>query len=532
MPDLAHSISHGERIGPRVWGIMETASTIRQAGESRANKFASALSELIDRIDLRLAMQTPWFIACLAVIALQMVLVFTHRPWLDEWQALQIALQSPTLTDLFENLRYEGHPPLWYLVLRGLGLFLPWQMVLPVAAGTIALITQALILFRSPFTRAERLLLATSELVMFEYLTLARSLTFGVLVLVLTVVLWRRRWVWLAIAVLPLCDFLFGVLSICFVLLKWRERGLWLPGVAAWIGLGLLSAYTVIPAPGTVTALWHEGIISDFASYVSRLGAILFPFQTTGLSPEWNGKAPFLIGAALCYLFIRLAWYQTEGFAWHRIVMFGFIGVTLVFSMAIYPLHFRHLSLAGLLVILLCWVQAYTGKPRHRWFRAWLVSMTLCGLAVAAINLTKPFDTADLAAKAIAERGLTEKHWVAFPDSRAQGVSALTGMEFERTEAACMQQFIRWNHRSKIASQAQLENYLRTILKERGQFYLLSDLPMHLPRDLARDVARIPPGYNGQGYYLFQIGPNESERSVTLPRCIPNIRPLEAARLL
>lgn len=482
-------------------------------------------------LDRALVPTRNWLLACTLLAALQTALVVTHRPWLDEWQALQIALQSPTLPDLLENLRYEGHPPLWYLILRGLGLYLPWQAIMPLVAGAIALATQALILFKSPFTRAERLLLASGELIMFEYLTLSRSMTLGVFLLVLAVVLWRRRWVWVAIALLPMCDFLFGVLSGCLAVLKWRERELWLPGAALWIAIGLLATYTVIPAPGTIPALWLDGIIPDFASYASRLGTILFPFQMVGTTPEWNGTAPFFTGAALSYFLVRFAWNQTEQNMWHRIVLFGFIGLTLVFSMAVYPLHFRHLSLVGLLIILLRWLEAARGSASNSWFRLWLLSMTACGLAVAAINLTRPFDTADLAAKAIVDQGLTRKHWVVFPDSRAQGVSALTGVEFERTEAECMQQFIRWNHRSQIQTRAQLERYLRATLKERGQYYLLSDLPMRLPKDLARDVARIPPGYNGQGYYLFQIGPNEPEREVTLPRCIPNIRPLEAARL-
>jgi len=157
--------------------------------------------------------------------------------------------------------------------------------------------------------------------------------------------------------------------------------------------------------------------------------------------------------------------------------------------------------------------------------------MTLCGLVIAAINFAKPFDTAHLAAQAIEQRGLQGKHWLVFPDSRAQGVSALTGIEFERTEAGCMQQFIRWNHRSLLKTRVQFERYVRGALAERGQFYLLSDFDTKLPRDLARPIARIPAGYNGQAFYMTQIGPDQPERKVTLPRCVPNLRPLEAARL-
>ena len=55
----------------------------------------------------------------IALLATALLIVnAAHREmWHDEINAFEIALHSPTLPALFHNLHYEGHPPLWYLLL-------------------------------------------------------------------------------------------------------------------------------------------------------------------------------------------------------------------------------------------------------------------------------------------------------------------------------------------------------------------------------------------------------------------------------
>ena len=62
-------------------------------------------------------------IALAALAAFQVALIVTHEPWRDELQALMLAQHSTSLADLFANLHYEGHPALWYLILRALAPF-------------------------------------------------------------------------------------------------------------------------------------------------------------------------------------------------------------------------------------------------------------------------------------------------------------------------------------------------------------------------------------------------------------------------
>lgn len=46
--------------------------------------------------------------------------LYWHATWRDEMQAWLIVRDSADLPALFHNLRYEGHPALWYLLLMPL----------------------------------------------------------------------------------------------------------------------------------------------------------------------------------------------------------------------------------------------------------------------------------------------------------------------------------------------------------------------------------------------------------------------------
>jgi hypothetical protein len=481
----------------------------------------------LDSFDRLLSNATRWRIAVTAVLTLQCALIFTHQPWLDEWQALQIALQSPTLSDLFENLRYEGHPPLWYFILRGTALVVPTFWVLPVVAAVIALVTQLTLLTRSPFSRAQRLLIACGVFMMFEYLTISRSMSLGVCFAILAIALRTSHWRWLAVALLPQCDFLFGVISICLIMLSWRDRTLWMPGLILWAAISAFAAWSIRPAADMIPALWLSGVAIDALQYLVRLGVLLIPVQTIGNSLQWNGVLPLNLGLVCGPLFIWFALKQVRDDRLHLLLIGGLFALTFGFSIAVYPLHTRHLSLIALALILLKWHSLFAGKSTDAAFDIWLTVGAVAGILIGAYNLAVPFDTANQAARFIKRQGLATKHWLVFPDSRAQGVSALTGIAFERLERGCGQTFIRWNHRTDIDDWATLERVFRKHTQQHGRAYVLSDVPFTgLPTRLAKQIAAIAPGYIGQAYYISVIGPDAAEREVTVPLCVPRQRAL------
>lgn len=284
----------------------------------------SASDRIVGWADDRLVRRTVWSLAVVFLLTLQMLLIFLHRPWLDEWQALQLALQSPTFADLLWNLRYEGHPPLWYLLLRTIGGVVSPYIVLPIAAGLLALVAQTVLILKSPFSRAERLLLASGCIMMFEFMTLSRGLTLGVALLIVTIALRHNRWMWIGLALLPMCDFLFGALSVVILILAWRERRLWWPGVVLWLVSSAVSAWTVRPAPDFIAALKHHGLVGDSLDFVSRSGLLLVPLQWGAHGPMWNGTLPLGLGGLMGVLFFLFASTQLRRDRLSQALFWGF----------------------------------------------------------------------------------------------------------------------------------------------------------------------------------------------------------------
>lgn len=470
-----------------------------------------------------------WMLAATAVIVFQTALVLTHRTWLDEYQALQIALQSPDLRSLFSNLRYEGHPPLWYLLLRAASAVVAPRYVLHAVQLPIAWALGFLILFRLPLSRLERLLFATNFYILIDDVTIARSLGLGVVLFMAAVLFRKHRAAWIAVALLPLTDFLFGLLSLACIAIYLRERRAWWPGMALWILAAGAAAYIVYPAPDMVpstltSAWWRDGTVA-----LARLGSILLPFQMQGWHLQWNADLQVLAGAPLGIFFIVLGWrFLPDRFS--RIEFAGFCASLVAFSIAVYPLSSRHVATAGVLLVMLLAVGRERPSINRLPFRLWLAIGALLGTSAAALNLVKPFDTSSEAAAYIRQQGLTRSHWAVYPDFESQGVSAITGMEFERVDLDCMQTFVRWNDHQQIRSYADLERALESISAVQGGYYLMMDhaLPagrlMH-PEEY-RLLVQIPGGYDGKDYFLYRVRPDLPERLSHVPQCAPKRIPL------
>jgi len=111
------------------------------------------------------------------------VAVAWHPMWLDELQAWCIARDAHSIRELFWNMRYDGHPSLWYLCLYALTRFTDNPAAMQVLHVMIATTTVGLIAWRSPFTPWERWLLAFGYLFAFEFAVISRAYGLGVLLL-------------------------------------------------------------------------------------------------------------------------------------------------------------------------------------------------------------------------------------------------------------------------------------------------------------------------------------------------------------
>src|SRR5262249_55428987 len=104
-----------------------------------------------------------------------------------------IARHSTSLADLLHNIRYEGHPILWYALLAPLGALRAAPSTMQIFEWFVAVGAMAIIVWRAPFSRGPKVMLALGYFPLFEYGVISRSYGLGFLLSVAICALAARR---------------------------------------------------------------------------------------------------------------------------------------------------------------------------------------------------------------------------------------------------------------------------------------------------------------------------------------------------
>lgn len=133
------------------------------------------------------------FVLILFAISYIVVTIF-HEPWFDESQAWQIARCASLKDILFTVPHYEGHPPLWHLLL-----VIPARCGLPyeITIKTIGLILSGfgiyLLLFKSPFPRWLKCLLPFNFFFFYQYSISVRPYSLMLIFCLLSAITFKAR---------------------------------------------------------------------------------------------------------------------------------------------------------------------------------------------------------------------------------------------------------------------------------------------------------------------------------------------------
>ena len=144
------------------------------------------------------------WIAFLTFTVLTTVVARHHEPWHDELQAWRLAIDSADMATLARNIRYEGHPFLFYALLHGLGLLSRSWEVVAAAHVAVACLTALIVLRFAPFPLLQRVLVVSGYFFFYEYAVITRAYGLGVLFAMLACVFWRGR---LRVVMVPLMLF-------------------------------------------------------------------------------------------------------------------------------------------------------------------------------------------------------------------------------------------------------------------------------------------------------------------------------------
>lgn len=304
------------------------------------------------------------FVAWLALVAW---LLSVHTFWRDEVRAFSFALSGTTISGMLRNTHGEGHPALWYLILRiGHDLF-PCREVLPVAGAVIGIAAAAVVAAFAPFRTAIVGLILFSFYGAFEYVVVARNYGMAMLVMFVLAALYPRvrnsLWLGVLLAILcntnvPSCLLAAMFLLFRFIEMLTEEKRLTRRDWTIFAGNALLSLVGALLCFTMIYPTFNDAAVS--ANYGFSIGRIL-----SGLADASSGFTNIGMGVILlalsCLGLIRSPAAMGAALA-------GLISLKLFFYL-VYPSSYRHEALFITFLVALYWMVADGAGGLWRWSR-------------------------------------------------------------------------------------------------------------------------------------------------------------------
>ena len=306
------------------------------------------------------------FVVWLALIAW---FVSAHTFWRDEVRALSLALSGSNFVEMLRAIHGEGHPALWYLILRSAHDIFSVREVLPAAAAVIGIATMGVFTLYSPFRTIIVAIVLFSFWAAFEYLVVARN--YGIAALVMFVIAAAyprvRNSLWFGVLLLLLCNTNVPacLLAAMFLLFRFIEMltDIQRPGKRDWVIFAgnatialvgaLLCFVTVYPTPQDAAM---STSLSD--QTVGKIVAGLF--DKSGFA---NLDFPPLLLLCCCAGLIRKPAALIAALA-------ALVSLKLFFYL-IYPSDYRHEMLYVVFLLSLYWMVA-EGAGGHWGERSWM----------------------------------------------------------------------------------------------------------------------------------------------------------------
>jgi hypothetical protein len=326
------------------------------------------MSNIVYREDIRwraigFSIFVLWF-------GLVLLMVWHHAFWRDEVRALSAARYGDDVVAMLRNLD-QGHPALWYLMLRGAYFIVGKPWVLPVLSIAVASAVVVL-LVRSPLGWSLIAPLVFSYVVLFEYSVMARNYGISMLLLLLAACYRRHcdHGVLLGALLFLLANTnVHSTLLVAAFLLFWliellAKTGIrWTPALKTFLVNVCLAATGVAICAGTIYHTHDDAAIisrPEGLSLAQLLGAIFYPagsFSELGISRRWDASGPtatlkeILDSTLIVGTLLSLVRWPAAFLA----ALSALIAFSLFFTI-IYPGYFRHEALWLCFVVTLHWI--------------------------------------------------------------------------------------------------------------------------------------------------------------------------------
>jgi hypothetical protein len=466
------------------------------------------------------------------------VATWRHTFWRDEAGAWLIGRDCNNFHSLWHVVHYEGHPPLWFLVMFVIGHLTrnPEWIKLPNLLATLA--AAAMILPSRNLSIATRLGLIFSYFMLFEYGLIDRNYMIGIVFLV-AAAMWLRKpgskfenselkvSTALSLAALTSVPALIVAVSLYAYALaagareRWSGRRVW---AMVLFGVCVLSAVVTIWPPADSGSIlmrdqWSASIRLGHAlrsvaeAYLPVPGATVHFWNVTLLSRASGfveGSVGFLLAIALAAFFRR------------RLVRWLFVisSILLLAEMAFTGLQYmRHVGWLFVVFLLALLLEGDHGL-RKTW-RGWMLAGILLvqvgsGIYAAAVSVVHPFSSARQVAQFLQEKRLEKVPMVFAP-----GVIGLAVLAYlERPSAYYPERhgqgsYFVWDRGALWSEHMPTPAEMSQLSSDGVLAVLISDKPLSIEETKQLDVEEIG-AFNDEiveyGYYVYRRLPHTAPR--------------------
>ena len=351
----------------------------------------------------------PEWLALAVYVALGVVMLIHHEAWRDEADSWLIARNAP-LTHIPLILGRAGTPMLWHALLlpfARLGFPYITMFALNLAVSTAA---AAVLLFRSHFHLALRLLLVFSYFLGYEYLAVARSYALMILLLFAMAAAWGRPLLFAIFLALFVNTTVHALLiGVGIALVRARElRGRW--------GALLIIAAGVVVAALPIALAGGQATVFNIVRWKGPLQAM-----AGGFMPLIAVRRMFLFGFAAFISATVALRHKREALL---ILWLSWAALFFIYTF-VYLGDLRHFGLLLMTLVFALWV----GRPAPQTALAVILYGTLIVSAISAartwrLEVRESFSGSKETAAYIAGHGLADRVIAAHPPPMAESVLA------------------------------------------------------------------------------------------------------------
>ncbi|MEA5534362.1 hypothetical protein [Crocosphaera sp. XPORK-15E] len=444
-----------------------------------------------------------------------------HAMWRDELNGWLIARDSVSFVDFFHNIKYEGHPLLWYLCLLILNQLTPNPVAMQLFHWLISTGAFGLFILFSPFKRIQKVLFIFGYLPLYEYSLISRNYSIGILFVFLFCIFFPSRHksylplafilalmantnaycllISLALALTLMIEYAFknklnyetkaNIYNLVYALLL--------------LGIGIIISVFMLLPPGdstlqggadqwlfqfdfnrltqTITRIWRSYILVIIPSDSKPTDLVLFSFLSLGLfgfAITILIKKPialcfYLMGSLQILLFTYLKFLGSQRHYGHLYIIL----ITALWIAYYYPE-------SDVIVKYLSKLPAQFSRLWLKWFKfvelhkqtlimiiLWL--QVIAGIVAFSRDLITPYSASKATAKFIQENNLTTNLMIGTEDFAVSPISGYLNQKIYYPETQNLGSYVLFSQERKLISDADLMLQINQLIAKQNKPILL-----------------------------------------------------------